>query len=107
MDPDSALDARHAELARITVGGAKRHDATVHLDEYDPTWPLLYKREAARIREVLGDRVRLLEHVGSTSIPGLPAKPVIDIVLAVPDSADERAYVADMEAAGYRLWIRE
>jgi GrpB-like predicted nucleotidyltransferase (UPF0157 family) len=48
-----------------------------------------------------------LEHVGSTSVPGLPAKPIIDIVLEVPDSGDEPAYVPDLEAAGYVLMIRE
>jgi GrpB-like predicted nucleotidyltransferase (UPF0157 family) len=48
-----------------------------------------------------------LEHVGSTSVPGLPAKPIIDLVLEVADSGDEPAYVPDMEAAGYVLVIRE
>ena len=48
-----------------------------------------------------------LEHAGSTSVPGLPAKPIIDIVLEVPDSADEPAYRPDLEAAGYRLTICE
>ena len=78
------------------------------------TWPAttpsgrrLYAREAIRIRAVLGDRVRRLEHAGSTSVPGLAAKPVIDIVLAVADSSDEPIYVPDMEAAGYVVWIRE
>jgi GrpB-like predicted nucleotidyltransferase (UPF0157 family) len=52
---------------------------------------------------VLGDRVLLLEHVGSTSVPGLPAKPLIDMLLVVADSADEAAYVDDLEAAGYML----
>jgi GrpB-like predicted nucleotidyltransferase (UPF0157 family) len=56
---------------------------------------------------VLGDRVVRLEHAGSTSVPGLPAKPIIDMVLEVPDSADEPAYVPDMEAAGFVLRIRE
>jgi GrpB-like predicted nucleotidyltransferase (UPF0157 family) len=56
---------------------------------------------------VLGDRVVRLEHAGSTAVPGLPAKPIVDMVLEVPDSADERAYVPDMEAAGYVLRIRE
>jgi GrpB protein len=56
---------------------------------------------------VLGERVVRLEHVGSTSAPGLAAKPIIDIPLVVPDSADEPAYVPDLEAAGYRLVIRE
>ena len=48
-----------------------------------------------------------LEHAGSTSVPGLPAKPLIDIVLEVPDSAAEASYVPDLEAAGYVLRIRE
>ncbi len=64
-------------------------------------------REATRIRAVLGDRVLMLEHVGSTSVPGLAAKPIIDIILAVADSADEAAYVPAMESAGYVLHIRE
>ena len=56
---------------------------------------------------MLGDRALLLEHVGSTSIPGLAAKPIIDMLLAVADSADEAAYVPALEAAGYSLRIRE
>jgi GrpB-like predicted nucleotidyltransferase (UPF0157 family) len=56
---------------------------------------------------VLGERVVQLEHVGSTSVPGLAAKPVIDIMLIVPDSSDEPAYVPDLEAAGFVLVIRE
>jgi GrpB-like predicted nucleotidyltransferase (UPF0157 family) len=48
-----------------------------------------------------------LEHVGSTSVPGLAAKPVIDIALEVPDTTDEPAYVPDLEAAGYVLRFRE
>jgi GrpB-like predicted nucleotidyltransferase (UPF0157 family) len=79
----------------------------IALVEYDPAWPGLYEREAARIRAALGDDVRRLEHVGSTSVPGLAAKPIVDMVLAVPDSADEPAYVPWLEAAGYVLTIRE
>jgi GrpB-like predicted nucleotidyltransferase (UPF0157 family) len=63
--------------------------------------------EETRIRSVLGGRVVRIEHVGSTSVPGLPAKPIIDIVLEVPDSSEEDVYVPDLEAAGYRLSIRE
>jgi GrpB-like predicted nucleotidyltransferase (UPF0157 family) len=79
----------------------------IRLAEYDPTWPQLFEREANRIRAALGERVLLLEHVGSTSVPGLAAKPRIDILLVVPDSADESAYVPALEAAGYVLRIRE
>jgi GrpB-like predicted nucleotidyltransferase (UPF0157 family) len=67
----------------------------------------LFAREAKRIRAVLHDRAVLIEHVGSTAVPGLLAKPVIDIVLGVRDSADERSYVSDLLAHDYALTIRE
>jgi GrpB-like predicted nucleotidyltransferase (UPF0157 family) len=67
----------------------------------------LFAREAERIRRVLGSRALRIEHVGSTSVPGLAAKPIIDLLLVVPDSADERAYEPALTAAGYILRIRE
>lgn len=94
-------------MRAATIGELQVLNGQVQLDEYDPAWPALFAREAARIRDVLGERVRLLEHVGSTSVPGLAAKPIIDLVLAVPDSTDEAAYVPPMEAVGYVLRIRE
>ena len=94
-------------LRAVTIGELVVLAGPVLLDDYDPAWATAFEREAARIRGALGDQVRLLEHVGSTSVPGLPAKPIIDIVLAVPDSTDEDAYVPPMEAAGYVLRIRE
>jgi len=96
------------EVQAYTIGPVGRlPGGRIVIVDYDPEWPALFAREAVRIRATLGDRIRLLEHVGSTSVPGLAAKPRIDIVLAVPDSADEPAYVSDMEAAGYVLKIRE
>jgi GrpB-like predicted nucleotidyltransferase (UPF0157 family) len=95
------------ELQAITVGDWLPHNAPITLAEYDPTWPVLFTREADRIRTALGGTLLLLEHVGSTSVPGLAAKPIIDMVLAVPDSADEPSYVPALEAAGYVLRIRE
>jgi GrpB-like predicted nucleotidyltransferase (UPF0157 family) len=83
------------------------YNARITLAEYDPAWPALFAREADRIRAVLGGTAVLVEHAGSTSVPGLAAKPIIDIVLAVPDSADEQAYVPALEAAGYVLRGRE
>jgi GrpB-like predicted nucleotidyltransferase (UPF0157 family) len=77
------------------------------LADPDPTWADTYRQIAADARTVLGDRVRLIEHVGSTSVPGLCAKPIIDIVLDVKDSADEAAYVPDLEDAGWVLRVRE
>ncbi len=80
---------------------------TVELVEHDPTWAELYAVLAGEITDALDDRVLLLEHCGSTSVPGLAAKPVIDIVLLVADPADEPAYVPDLETAGFPLHLRE
>jgi GrpB-like predicted nucleotidyltransferase (UPF0157 family) len=95
------------DIESIWVGGAPALNSTVTLADYDPAWPALYEREAARIRDVLGELVLVLEHVGSTSVRSLCAKPIIDILLVVPDSDDESAYLPALEAAGYRLVIRE
>jgi GrpB-like predicted nucleotidyltransferase (UPF0157 family) len=95
------------EIHASWVNEPPRLDSTVTLAEYDPEWPRLYERDAERVRSLLGDRVVLLEHIGSTSVPGLCAKPIVDILLVVPDSRDELAYVPVLEAAGYRLVIRE
>ena len=95
------------ELQAVTVGERKPHNAPITLAEYDAQWPSLFEREAERIRTALGDRALRLEHTGSTSVPGLAAKPIIDITLIVRDSADEPSYVPPLEAAGYVLRIRE
>jgi GrpB-like predicted nucleotidyltransferase (UPF0157 family) len=97
------------KLAEIMVGGVDRQtlEGKVEIVEYDPRWPALYSREEQRISTILGDRVVRIEHTGSTSVPDLPAKPIVDIVLEVPDAADEDRYVDDLETAGYVLAIRE
>jgi GrpB-like predicted nucleotidyltransferase (UPF0157 family) len=107
MDEAPGTVSRDDYMSAVTVGARRRVDGPVYLADYDPDWPVLFEREAARVRELLGDRVRLLEHVGSTSVPGLPAKPIIDMLLGVVDSADEPAYVPSMEAGGYAVRIRE
>jgi GrpB-like predicted nucleotidyltransferase (UPF0157 family) len=99
--------ATEAEIAAYTVGELQVHEDTIHLAEYDPAWPALFEREAERIRRALGDRVVRLEHVGSTSVPGLAAKPRLDLLLVVADSSKESAYVPDLKAVGYVLRIRE
>jgi GrpB-like predicted nucleotidyltransferase (UPF0157 family) len=95
------------EIRAARLGEPKIIDGPITLAEYDPAWPRLFEREAERVRATLGNRVVVLEHVGSTSVPGLAAKPVIDMLLAVDDPADEPSYVPPMEAAGYILSIRE
>jgi GrpB-like predicted nucleotidyltransferase (UPF0157 family) len=94
-------------LRAVTVGELKVHSAPITLADYDPEWPALFEREDRRIRAALGDKVFQLEHTGSTSVPGLAAKPCIDMTMVVPDSSDESTYVPALEAAGYVLWIRE
>jgi|SRR5215211_4955056 len=84
-----------------------RLDGPIRLAEYDPTWVAQFEQEEKRIRAALGSRAVEIHHVGSTSVPGLAAKPVIDIALVVADSADEPAYVPQLEAAGYVLHLRE
>ena len=100
MATDEQIRAAHVRPMRV-------HNAPIELAEYGAEWPALFDREAKRIRSILGDRVLMLEHVGSTSVPGLAAKPIIDMILAVADSADEPSYVPAMESAGYKLQIRE
>jgi GrpB-like predicted nucleotidyltransferase (UPF0157 family) len=95
------------EIEAVVVGRIEPLTGPIPFVEYDPTWPALYAREAARIRSVLGDRVLALEHTGSTSVPGLAAKPIIDITMIVSDVTDESAYARDLEEAGYTIRIRE
>jgi GrpB-like predicted nucleotidyltransferase (UPF0157 family) len=95
------------EIRAAWVTEPSRLVGRIEVADYDPAWPRVFEREADRIRSVLGERVMRLEHVGSTSVPGLAAKPIIDILLVVPDSGDEPAYVPALEAAGYLLVIRE
>jgi GrpB-like predicted nucleotidyltransferase (UPF0157 family) len=96
------------EMAAIRVSGTvTAHNAQIYLAPYDPAWPSQYEGEAAKIRAALGDGALVLEHVGSTSIPGLSAKPILDILLAVADSSEEESYVPALTAQGYRLHLRE
>jgi GrpB-like predicted nucleotidyltransferase (UPF0157 family) len=83
-----------------------RADGPIRLVEPDPEWAAQYAQQKERIQAALGPRALQVEHVGSTSVPGLAAKPVIDIVLVVTNSADEAGYLPDLEAAGL-LQFRE
>ena len=95
------------ELRACTIGELQPLSGAIQLVEYDPRWPALFTAESDRIQSVLGSRALRIEHVGSTSVPGLAAKPLIDLVLVVADSAEEDAYAPALEAAGYVLRIRE
>lgn len=81
--------------------------APIAVMPYDPGWPDVYRRIADGIREVLGARVLRIDHIGSTSVPGLAAKPIIDIDLTVADPDDEAGYVRPLVAAGWEHTVRE
>lgn len=88
-------------------GEFDRHDDTIRLVEPDPAWPSRFTREASRIRAALGEVLQRLEHVGSTAVPGLVAKPVLDIVVEVREPGDEAGWVPALHAIGYVLRRRE
>ena len=100
-------DARGDELRAALVDGQEPSTGPIHLAEPDPAWPAQFEREAEGIHAALGSAALTIEHAGSTSVPGLAAKPTIDIVLVVADSSDEPAYIPPLQAAGYVLRIRE
>jgi len=103
----SAENDRDEYIRKVTIGTQKPHNGEIVLEEYNPNWPVLFESEAERIRAVLGNKVLQIHHVGSTAVPGLCAKPIIDILLVVSDSSDESSYVPDLEVVGYTLRIRE
>lgn len=94
-------------LQEHTVGELTPLASPIRVVDYDPEWPRRFELEANKIRSALGDSALLVEHVGSTAVPDLPAKPIIDIVLLVTDAAREAEYLPGLELTGYRLRIRE
>jgi GrpB-like predicted nucleotidyltransferase (UPF0157 family) len=107
VSEDTRASLTEEQIRAATVGELKPFAGRVVLVDYDPEWPELFLREARKVRVALTDRALRIEHVGSTAVPGLIAKPILDIVLAVTDSSDEAAYPSDLEATGYVLHIRE
>jgi GrpB-like predicted nucleotidyltransferase (UPF0157 family) len=91
-------------LAEVTVGPLEHVE--VRIVEYDPAWAEQFRREAERIRGALGRDARV-EHIGSTSVPGLAAKPIVDILLVLDDPSDESSYLPALERTGYELRVRE
>jgi GrpB-like predicted nucleotidyltransferase (UPF0157 family) len=94
-------------LDRVLIGG--RQQTTIVIVDYDPDWPLRFEQERSTISQALGTRAQMIEHIGSTSVPGLAAKPIIDILVTVAaaEIEDDRRLVAALEAAGYELRVRE
>lgn len=86
--------------------GSERNDPVVIVD-YDPAWPDRYLEWRNRLANALGDLAVRIEHVGSTAVPGLAAKPIVDIEISVLNIDDEPAYVPPIEAAGIALRSRD
>jgi GrpB-like predicted nucleotidyltransferase (UPF0157 family) len=101
-----ASDPEHDDFLDSVLIGGREHRAIVVVD-YDEAWPERYEALAATIRGAVGAGVRSLDHIGSTSVPGLAAKPIIDILLMVDDVGDEASFVSPLERAGFVLRVRE
>jgi GrpB-like predicted nucleotidyltransferase (UPF0157 family) len=86
------------------IGGVEKRELVVV--DYDPQWPVQYAGHEERIVEAVGPDARV-EHIGSTAVPGLAAKPIIDVLLVVPDITAEEDYLDPLLAAGYQLRVRE
>jgi GrpB-like predicted nucleotidyltransferase (UPF0157 family) len=99
--PRRRRDVTTAEL----VGGVERRDLVI--EDYSPGWPDLFDVHRERITEALGARAEAVEHIGSTSVPGLGAKPIIDVLVTVPDITAEEDYLDPLVEAGYELRVRE
>lgn len=87
------------------VGGPEQRD--IVLAPYDPQWPTIFEEHKDRILGALRGEAKRVEHVGSTSVPGLVAKPTIDIQISVTDPEHEPSYVPPLQDAGYILRVRE
>src|SRR5260370_31224381 len=91
------------QMRAVQIGELAPLVGPIQIVDYDPEWPRLFEREAKRVQDTLGNRVLLIEHVGSTSVPGLAAKPKSDVLLVLADSAGEQAHVPALEAAAFAL----
>jgi GrpB-like predicted nucleotidyltransferase (UPF0157 family) len=108
--PSDAEITRHHEDppgANAWLPGHEPTSRTLRVVEYDDAWPAAFEHLAATVRAALGERVLEIHHVGSTSVRGLPAKPIIDADVVLADPADEASYVPDLVSAGFVHVLRE
>lgn len=98
-------DERDAYLDEVLIGG--REPIEIVIAEYNPQWPRRFAVERGRIQHALGPAALSIQHIGSTAVPDLAAKPIIDVLLTIATVDDEASYLPAMEAAGYVLRVRE
>ncbi len=94
-----------AHLDNVLIGGRERREIVIA--DYDPAWPRRFELERARIAAALGDVARRIEHIGSTAVPGLAAKPIVDVLVTVADVYDAFEFEPALVGAGYGLRVRE
>jgi GrpB-like predicted nucleotidyltransferase (UPF0157 family) len=103
---DHKRTPRRADVTTVELVGGPE-PLSVGLQSYDERWPHRYRDHRQRILEALSPAHVEIEHIGSTSVPGLAAKPIIDIVLGVDDVTAEEDYLPPLRVAGYELRVRE
>jgi GrpB-like predicted nucleotidyltransferase (UPF0157 family) len=87
------------------IGGPEKR--TIAIDPYSPAWPARFEEHRGCITEALGTVACRVDHIGSTAVTGLAAKPIVDIQISVVDVDHEASYLDPLLAAGYRLRVRE
>jgi len=117
LEPHELPVAERLELARAAmelvwpgytiVAGSERTGDPLEIVDCDPEWPNAFARWQVAIRQSLGDRAMRIDHIGSTSVPGLPAKPTVDILICVSDLSDEPSYAPGLEAIELQLRSRD
>ena len=98
---------RHHDAGEVVYVGAHPTGYVMRIVEHDPTWSQRYAELERQISSVLGEGLLAIQHIGSTSVPGLPAKPIIDVDVAVADPVDEAAYAPALESLGLVHWLTE
>jgi GrpB-like predicted nucleotidyltransferase (UPF0157 family) len=93
------------EPERVLIGGRERR--TIEIADHDSAWAQRYEALRAPLAAALRDVATRIDHVGSTAVPGLGAKPIVDVQVSVPDPDDEDAFGPALEALGYALRVRE
>ena len=89
----------------VLIGGIEKREIVIV--DYDSRWPGQFQKHAEMLKRALGSKALAIEHVGSTSVPMLAAKPIIDILVVLEDCADEAAYLPSLVEVGYVLRVRE
>jgi GrpB-like predicted nucleotidyltransferase (UPF0157 family) len=93
------------DLDEVLIGGREKREIVIV--DYDATWPARFEAERARVQQALGACALRIEHIGSTAVPGLAAKPIVDLLVTLEDLDDVTATVAALTAVGYELRVRE